>query len=249
MTRVLLSGALGRMGKVITELGSDREDLEIIAGIDRVSGNTSFPIYSSFNDVKENPNVIIDFSNPAALNDLLTFAKKNNTPVIICTTGYSDEQKKEIEEASKSIPVFFSANMSLGVNLICELAKKAAKVLYPDFNIEIIEKHHNQKIDAPSGTALMLADEINSSIDEDMNYEYNRHDKHEKRPVNEIGIHSVRAGTIAGEHEVLFGGPDEIVSIKHTASSRNIFAAGALNAATFMDGKEPGLYSMKDMID
>lgn len=249
MITVLLNGCMGRMGKVITEMANERDDIKIIAGIDRNGGEAPFPVYSSLSDVAETPDVIIDFSNPEALDDLLAFANKNNTPVIICTTGFSNEQIDKIKKSSEKLPVFFSANMSLGVNLLGELAKKAAKVLYPNFNIEIIEKHHNQKIDAPSGTAIMLADEISSVIDDNIDYEYNRHDKREKRPINEIGIHSVRAGTIAGEHEVLFGGPDEIISIKHTASSRNIFAAGSLNAALYMAEKEPGLYSMKDMID
>lgn len=248
MTTVLLNGCMGRMGKVITEMAEGRSDIEIIAGTDRRGGEAPYPVYTSIKAVKEKPNVVVDFSNPEALDSLLEFAEKNGTPVIICTTGFSDEQREKIEKAGERLPVFFSANMSIGVNLIGELAKKAAEVLYPDFNIEIIETHHNQKIDAPSGTALMLADEISSVLGDNMDYEYNRHAKREKRKVNEIGIHSVRAGTIPGEHEIIFGGPDEIISIKHTALSRNIFANGALNAAVFMAGKKPGHYSMKDLI-
>lgn len=168
--------------------------------------------------------------------------------MVICTTGYSDEQLAAIDRAAQSIPVFFSANMSIGVNLISELAKKAAEVLYPGFNIEIVEAHHNQKLDAPSGTALMIADEIASVLPEKVDYETNRAAKREKRPVDEIGIHAVRAGTIVGEHEVIFGGPDEVITLKHHAASRKIFANGALNAAAWLPGKPAGKYSMKDLI-
>ena len=250
MTTILLNGYLGRMGHVIADLAAAIDDAEIIAGVDYNTADApyAFPVYTSFADVKETPDVIIDFSNPKALDNLLDFALEKKIPAVICTTGFSDEQIEKIHKASETIPVFFSANMSIGVNLVVELAQKAAQVLYPDFNIEVVEAHHNQKLDAPSGTALMIADGIAEVLDGDVDYEYDRHSKRQKRPVNEIGIHSVRAGTIVGEHEVLFGGPDEVIKITHTAYSRKIFGNGAVNAAIFMNGKGPGLYSMKDVL-
>ena len=251
MTNILLNGYLGRMGRVIQELVKEREDLTIVAGVDYTTLDNevfSFATYTSYADVAETPDVIIDFSNPAALDNMLAYAVSTKTPIILCTTGYSDEQLAAIEDAAKVIPVFRSANMSIGINLISELAKKAAELLYPDFNIEIVEAHHNQKLDAPSGTALMIADEIASVLEDKVDYEYDRSTRREKRPVDEIGIHAVRAGTIVGEHEVLFGGPDEVITIKHHAASRKIFANGALNAAAWLPGKPAGNYSMKDLI-
>lgn len=251
MTNVLLNGYLGRMGRVILELAKERDDLSVVAGVDyMLPDDERFPFstYTDYSDIAETPDVIIDFSNPAALDSMLAYAVSSKTPIVICTTGFSDEQLAAIDEAAKTIPVFFSANMSIGVNLISELAKKAAEVLYPGFNIEIVEAHHNQKLDAPSGTALMIANEISSVLPEKVDYETNRAAKREKRPVNEIGIHAVRAGTIVGEHEVIFGGPDEVITIKHSAASRKIFANGALNAAAYLPGKEAGMYSMKDLI-
>lgn len=252
MIHILMNGYLSRMGKVILELSKERDDLEISAGVDYIEpvGDVfSFPTYTSYDAVASVPDVIVDFSNPAALDGMLTYAVANKVPLVICTTGYSEEQLAAIDDAAKSIPVFFSANMSIGINLLSELAKKAAAILYPDYNIEIIEAHHNQKLDAPSGTALMIADEISSVLEEKVEYEYDREARREKRPVNEIGIHSVRAGTIVGEHEVLFGGPDEVISIKHHAASRKIFANGALNAAAFLLDRPAGKYSMKDMLE
>lgn len=251
MTNVLLNGYLGRMGRVILELAKERDDLSVVAGVDYMQPDDErfpFSTYTDYSDIAETPDVIIDFSNPAALDSMLAYAVSSKTPIVICTTGFSDEQLAAIDEAAKTIPVFFSANMSIGVNLISELAKKAAEVLYPGFNIEIVEAHHNQKLDAPSGTALMIANEIASVLPEKVDYETNRAANREKRPVNEIGIHAVRAGTIVGEHEVIFGGPDEVITIKHSAASRKIFANGALNAAAYLPGKEAGKYSMKDLI-
>lgn len=251
MVHILLNGYLGRMGRVIQELANDRVDLQITAGVDyKEPENEFFPFstYTDYSRIETKPDVIIDFSNPTALHNMLSYAVENSVPIVICTTGFSEEQLSLIDDASRLIPVFFSANMSIGVNLISELAKKAAEILYPDFNIEIVEAHHNQKLDAPSGTALMIADEIASVLPEQVHYETNRAAKREKRLVNEIGIHSVRAGTIVGEHEILFGGPDEVVKISHHASSRKIFANGALNAATFLADKSAGKYSMKDLI-
>ena len=249
MTKIILCGANGKMGHVIQSVVSGRDDCEIVAGVDLNTAGDAFPIYSSFDDVKEKADVIIDFSNPALLDSLLAYSKKTKTPVVIATTGYDDAQKKEIENAAKTTAVFFTYNMSMGINLLATLAKKATAVLGSDFDIEIVEKHHNQKIDAPSGTALMLADAICEEIDGSMKYEYDRHSKREKRSKNEIGIHSVRGGTIVGEHEIIFAGRDEIITLSHSARSKEIFAVGAVNAAVFMAGKESGMYSMKDLID
>lgn len=248
MTKIILCGANGKMGHVIQSVVSGRDDCEIVAGVDINTESKDFPIYSTFGEVKEKADVIIDFSNPALLDSMLSFSADTNTPVVIATTGYDDKQKKQIENAAKSSAIFFTYNMSMGINLLANLAKKATEVLGSDFDIEIVEKHHNQKIDAPSGTALMLADAICEEIDEPMKYEYDRHSKREKRTKNEIGIHSVRGGTIVGEHEIIFAGRDEIITLSHSARSKEIFAVGAVNAAVFMAGKSNGLYSMKDMI-
>ncbi|MFR6065734.1 MAG: 4-hydroxy-tetrahydrodipicolinate reductase [Eubacterium sp.] len=249
MVRIILSGANGKMGKVIQSVVSGRDNCEIVAGVDINTESNGFPVYSSFEEIKEEADVIIDFSNPALLNSLLSYSEKKSIPVVIATTGYDDSQKKQIEEAAKKTAVFFTYNMSLGINLLANLAKKAVEVLGDEFDIEIIEKHHNQKIDAPSGTALMLADAICEEIQKPMKYEYDRHSKREKRTKNEIGMHAVRGGTIVGEHEIIFAGRDEIITLSHSARSKEIFAVGAVNAAMFMADKKSGMYSMKEMIE
>ena len=249
MTDIILCGANGKMGKVIRDIVAKRDDCRITAGIDLNTVSDSFPIYSSFDEIKEDADVIIDFSNPALLNDLLDFAVKKSMPVVIATTGYDESQKRQIEEASRKTSVFFTYNMSLGINLLANLAKKAVQVLGDGFDIEIIEKHHNQKIDAPSGTALMLADAICEELNKPMKYEYDRHSKREKRTKNEIGMHAVRGGTIVGEHEIMFAGRDEIITLSHSARSKEIFAVGAVNAALFLKDKPAGMYSMKEMIE
>lgn len=249
MTDIILCGANGKMGKVIRDIVSKRDDCRIAAGIDLNTESDSFPIYSSFDEIKEDADVIIDFSNPVLLNDLLDFAVKKSMPVVIATTGYDESQKKQIEEASRKTSVFFTYNMSLGINLLANLAKKAVQVLGDGFDIEIIEKHHNQKIDAPSGTALMLADAICEELNKPMKYEYDRHSKREKRTKNEIGMHAVRGGTIVGEHEIMFAGRDEIITLSHSARSKEVFAVGAVNAALFLKDKPAGMYSMKEMIE
>lgn len=248
MTKIILCGANGKMGHVIQSVVAGRDDCEIVAGVDINTESTGFPVYSTFGEIKETADVIIDFSNPALLDSMLAFSEDKKIPVVIATTGYDDKQKKQIEKASEKCAVFFTYNMSMGINLLANLAKKATEVLGSDFDIEIVEKHHNQKIDAPSGTALMLADAICEEIDEPVKYEYDRHSKREKRTKNEIGMHSVRGGTIVGEHEIIFAGRDEIITLSHSARSKEIFAVGAVNAAVFMAGKSNGLYSMKDMI-
>lgn len=249
MTKIILCGANGKMGHVIQSVVAGRDDCEIVAGVDINTESNGFPVYSTFGEIKETADVIIDFSNPALLDSMLAFSEDKKIPVVIATTGYDDKQKKQIEKASEKCAVFFTYNMSMGINLLANLAKKATEVLGSDFDIEIVEKHHNQKIDVPSGTALMLADAICEEIDDNMKYEYDRHSKREKRSKNEIGIHSVRGGTIVGEHEIIFAGRDEIITLSHSARSKEIFAVGAVNAAVFMSGKDSGMYSMKDLID
>lgn len=248
MTKIILSGANGKMGRVIQNVVSLRDDCEIVAGLDLNTESTSFPVYANINEITEKADVIIDFSNPVLLDNLLAYSKANKMPLVIATTGYDDNQKAQINDASKECSIFFTYNMSMGINLLANLAKKAVSVLGSDFDIEIIEKHHNQKIDAPSGTALMLADAICEEIDNDMKYEYDRHSKREKRTKNEIGLHAVRGGTIVGEHDIMFCGRDEIITLSHSARSKEIFAVGAVNAAVYMNGKDAGLYDMAELI-
>ena len=248
MTRILLSGCCGKMGRNVINSVNQRKDCEIVAGIDIVDdSNIGFPIFQNYNEVEVKADVIIDFSNPALLTSMLEYALKTNTAVVLATTGLSDSQIKEVEDASKVIPVFFSYNMSLGVSLLCELSKTAAKILGNDFDVEIIDAHHNQKIDAPSGTAIMLANAVKEEMP-DAYFEYDRHSKREKRHTNEIGIHSIRGGTIVGEHQVIFAGNDEIVTLSHSARSKAIFSQGAVNAAVFLSGKESGIYNMSDIV-
>lgn len=250
MKSIILCGCNGHMGNVIQSVVSARENCQIVAGIDlNTEKSNTFPVYSSISQCKENADVIIDFSHPSCLNSILNYSETKNVPVVLATTGYNEEQKAQIKVASKNSPVFFTYNMSLGINLLAELAQKAVKVLGNDFDIEIIEKHHNQKIDAPSGTALMLADAISEVIDSPLKYEYDRHSKREKRSKSEIGLHAVRGGTIVGEHEIMFAGRDEIITLSHSARSKEVFAVGAVNAALFMCGKSNGLYTMKELLD
>ncbi len=249
MTKILLSGCCGRMGRFVAETVKKRIDCEIVAGIDIVDDLTlGFPVFGGFDEVDVKADVIIDFSNISTLNSLLKYAVKTTTAVVLATTGLSDEQIKNVEETAKSVPVFFSYNMSLGVSLLCELSKTAAKVLGTGFDVEIVEAHHNQKLDAPSGTAIMLGNAIKEEMP-DAYFEYDRHSKREKRHSNEIGIHAIRGGTIVGEHQVIFAGNDEIVTLSHSARSRAIFATGAVNAAVFINDKENGIYKMADLIN
>ncbi len=252
MTEIILCGASGKMGKAVTDCAENTENCEIIAGIDAVGSNRGYEIFKDFKELGKSGkkgSVIIDFSRPEMLDGMLEYAAQNSVPVVIATTGFSERQIQKIHDASKKVPIFFSFNMSLGINLLSALVKKAACALGESFDIEIVEMHHNQKVDAPSGTALMLADEINHTLSDSMVYEYDRHSKRAKRKKNEIGIHSVRGGTIVGEHEVIFAGNDEVITLKHEAYSKNVFAVGALNAARFIDGAQPGLYDMSNIID
>lgn len=248
MTDIILSGCSGKMGTYIIACTKSRTDCKIAAGVDLAEPkDINFSYAQSFDKLDVSADVIIDFSNPAVLDSMLEYAMANKTPCVICTTGYNEEQKNKIRKASESIPIFYSGNMSLGINLITELAKKAAAVFGEDFDIEIVEQHHNQKLDAPSGTALMIADAV-SEVRNDSEYIYDRHAYRRKRNKNEIGIHSVRGGNIVGEHEIIFAGTDEILKISHSARSKNVFAVGAVNAAVFLKGKEPGMYDMSDLL-
>ncbi len=248
MLKIILSGCNGKMGRVITDIINKRDDAAIVAGVDLdISQNGPFPVFNNFNDITSEADVIIDFSHPAVLNSMLDFAKSKKLAVVVATTGFSAEQIDLIKATANEIPVFFSFNMSLGINLLAELCRKAATIL-EGFDIEIIEKHHNQKIDAPSGTAILLANEINDELNGKMSYEYDRHSKRQKREATEIGIHAVRGGTIVGEHDVIFAGRDEIITLSHSARSKEVFAVGAVNAAFFLNGKEAGMYSMKELV-
>lgn len=249
MINIALVGANGKMGQVISKLLFENESAKIVCGIDiNTDIKNNFPVYTTLNDTKEAFDIIVDFSHPSSLENTLSYALANEKPVVLATTGFSSEQLDAIKDASDKIPVFFSANMSLGINLIIDLAKKATSLLQDSFDIEIIEKHHNQKIDAPSGTALAIADAINETCDKSNEYVYDRHSSRKKRSKNEIGIHSLRGGTIVGEHSVIFAGNDEIIEIKHTATSKEIFAVGAVKAAKFLVGKNAGFYDMNDII-
>ena len=249
MLRIMLCGCNGKMGRVVTRLIAETTDAEIVVGVDPFSGiKNSYPVYETAADVTEKVDGIIDFSNPASLPGLIVYAAKNCTPLIISTTGHSDEQIKMIEEASHTLPVFRSGNMSLGINLVMNLLHKAAETLEGLFDIEVLEKHHNQKIDAPSGTALMLADAINEALQQKCEYVYERHSSREKRSANEIGISAIRGGTIVGEHTVIFSGNDEIIEITHKAMSKEIFAVGAIKAARYMQNKPAGMYTMRNVL-
>ncbi len=250
MVNILLSGCNGNMGRMIAKTAEEFDGVTVIGGIDIKENPLSpFPVVTSPEKFTAKADVIVDFSHPSVTDHLLAFAVKKNLPIVIATTGLSAKQKEAIKDASEKIPVFFSANMSLGVNLLIDLVKKAALVLQKDYDIEIIEKHHNQKVDAPSGTALYIADEISSVLSYQPTYTYDRHSRRAKRDKSEIGIHAIRGGNIVGEHEVLFAGDNEVIEITHSASSKAVFAEGALRAAMFLKDKNPGLYSMSDIVN
>ena len=249
MVKVAIVGCNGKMGYFVAASVESNPNAQTVFGIDAFGENKhSFPVYKSFDEAAEKPDVIIDFSNPAALDGMLSYAVENSVPCVICTTGYSAEQVEQIQKASERIAIFYSGNMSLGINLLIELSKQAAKVLGDTFDIEIVEKHHNLKVDAPSGTALMLADAISATLEQEPQYVYNRQCYRKKREKNEIGIHSVRGGTIVGEHEVIFAGHDEVVTLTHQAQSKEVFAAGAVNAAVFLASQPAGMYHMGNLL-
>lgn len=250
MVRVIMHGCNGKMGQVITGLLAKDEEAQIVAGIDPFDdGHNAYPVFSSFHDCIVKADVIIDFAAAKAVDGLLDYSLKNQIPVVLCTTGLSEEQLERVREVSKSVAVLKSANMSLGINTLFKLLKQAAQILAPaGFDMEIVEKHHNQKVDAPSGTALALADSMKEALDDSYFYKYDRSQERKKREEKEIGISAVRGGTIVGEHEVFFCGEDEVIEFKHTAYSKSIFAKGAIEAAKFLAGKPAGMYDMSDVI-
>lgn len=250
MIKILLSGCNGRMGRAITDICSKRDDLKIVAGLDINTAQLSdYPVYDDISKVSEACDVVVDFSNPQLLKALLTYCIEKKLPIVISTTGHSETQLAEINAASKQIPIFRSGNMSLGINVLLMLVEKAAAILGETFDVEVVEKHHNQKVDAPSGTALMIADRLKESLPFDAEYVYDRHNVRQKRDKKEIGLHSIRGGTIVGEHEVIFAGRDEVIEIKHSAGSREVFAAGAVKAASFLaECTAPGMYNMDDLV-
>lgn len=244
--KVLISGAMGFMGREVAKLCAS-QGVEVVAGVDIVSGQADFPLYTDYENVPA-ADVIIDFSNWKPGADLLDYAVKHHVPAVICATGLSEEQLQRIDEASRVIPVFRSGNMSLGIALVRSLIRRAAAVLGEDFDVEIVEMHHNRKVDAPSGTALMLYDAVKDVYDQPREVKGGRYGRDSKRQHNEIGIHAVRGGTITGEHQVGFYGSSERITISHSAENRALFATGALRAAEFLMGQKPGMYSMDDVI-
>ena len=246
MTKIVICGANGKMGHTVASCIAGRDDCTVVGGVDSYTEK-----YADFFFVvtpAELPEVIIDFSNPSTLDELLEYALVNNVALVLATTGYDDAQIQKIQSAAQQIPVFFTFNMSLGINLLVELAKKAATILGGQFDIEIVEKHHNQKIDAPSGTAIMIANAINETLNNEYHYVYDRHARRMKRDDKEIGMHSIRGGTIVGEHDVIFAGKDEVITLSHSAASKTVFAVGAVNAAVYLCGKPAGLYDMKQLV-
>ncbi len=246
--KVLINGCNGKMGQVVAHEVKIAQDMEVVCGVDRMdTGDNSFPVFTDIKQIDIIPDAIIDFSIPEATFKILEFAKKNNVPTVIATTGFSDNEMKKIEKMSESFPIFKSANMSYEINLMAKVIRELA-VKLENSDIEIVETHHNRKIDAPSGTALLLADSMNDALNNEMKYEYDRHSKREKRASKEIGIHSIRGGTEVGKHSVIFFGENESLEITHNCTSRSVFARGAIKAAEFIQHKEKGLYSMNDMV-
>ena len=250
MTRIIMHGACGRMGRVISDIVKEDADAEIVAGID-IAGrdDAGYPVFTDINACDVEADVIIDFTTASAVDGLLDYAVKKNLPVVLCSTGLSTEQLDKVRETSAEIAILKSANMSLGVNTILGLLKSATKVFVPaGFDVEIVEQHHHNKLDAPSGTAIALADAINEAADGQFEYIYNRSDRRAARDKKELGISAVRAGSIPGTHDVIFAGQDEVIEIRHIAYSRSIFGVGAVSAAKFLAGKKPGMYDMQDVI-
>ena len=250
MTRVIMHGCNGKMGQTITAMCKDDPEIELVACVDLFDGIINdYPVFPNISLCDVEADAVIDFSNAQAVDDLLVYCVEKQVPVVLCTTGLSGEQLQKADEASRQVAVLKSANMSLGINMLLELLKKAATTLAPaGFDMEIVEKHHNQKLDAPSGTALALADSMNEALDEKYNYVYDRSQERKKRDKYEIGISAVRGGNIVGEHEVIFAGQDEVIEFKHTAYSKAVFAKGAVQAAKFLAGKPAGFYDMSDVI-
>lgn len=250
MVKAIMHGCNGHMGRVITDIIKNTEGIELVAGIDKYTKvPNEYPVFENIGACDVEADVIIDFSNAAAADDLLGYCVEKQVPVVLCTTGLSEEQLAKVEESAKKVAVLKSANMSLGINLLLKILQDATKVLSPaGYDIELVEKHHNQKLDAPSGTALALADSINEVMGNEYEYVYDRSQVRKKRDAKEIGISAVRAGTIVGEHEVIFAGTDEVIEFKHTAYSRSVFAKGAVEAGKFLAGQPAGMYDMGDVI-
>lgn len=251
MTNIILRGCNGKMGQVISEIVDADENTVIIAGIDVAQNrNNKYPVYQSFTQCSVRADVIIDFSAPVNLEEMLEFAINREIGIVLCTTGFDKEQLALIEQASDHIPILRSANMSMGINLITKLLQEAAAILDDaGFDIEIVERHHNKKVDAPSGTALALAEAMNEVLNNEYSYQYDRSKERTPRSKKEIGISAVRGGTIVGEHEIIFAGTDEVIEIKHVAYSKAIFAKGAVQAAKFLPGKAAGRYKMSDLMN
>ena len=248
MINILLCGANGKMGNAVRRVAANNEMVKIIAGYDINNAACEFPVYDDLANVAEEVDCIIDFSHPSLTDGILDYARANKIPLVLCTTGLSKDQISKMEFYSKDTPIFFSANMSIGVNLLIDLVCRASKILESNFDIEIVEKHHNQKLDAPSGTALAIADAISDTVSYNPKYMYDRHSVRQKRDKSEIGIHAVRGGSIVGEHTVIFAGADEVIEVKHQATSKEVFAVGAVRAAIFMQGKGAGMYNMTDLV-
>ena len=249
MIKIILNGCNGKMGQVITRLCESDEDVKIAAGFDiNTEKRNDYPVFSNPADFEGEADVLIDFSHPDSLSGILEFCTKKNVPAVVATTGLSNSQKNELLAASEKTAIFFSANMSLGINLLIDLAKKASKLLEENFDIEIIERHHNQKIDAPSGTALAIADGISEALSYEPEYTYDRHSVRKKRKKAEIGLHALRGGTIVGDHTVVFAGNDEVIELHHSAASKEVFAVGSIKAAKFLSNKGAGMYNMNDLI-
>lgn len=244
-------GCCGHMGQVISDLAAQDPDVEITAGVDIADkGNTGYPVYTDIYACQEDVDVVIDFSSARAVDTLLDYCGEKKLPVVLCTTGLSEDQLAKVEETAKKTAVLKSANMSLGINTLLKLIQEAAKVLATaGFDMEIVERHHRLKVDAPSGTALALADSLNEAVGGEYKYVFDRSQKREKRTDKEIGISAVRGGTIVGDHEVIFAGPDEVIEFKHTAYSKAVFGKGALEAAKYLAGKPAGRYDMSDVIN
>lgn len=251
MINVIMHGCNGMMGRMISDLMVDDAQAKIVAGIDLDDTcNYDYPVFKSFEECTVKADVVIDFCSVKALDGLLNYCVKEQVPVVVCTTGLSEEQNIQVEEASKKVAVLKSANMSLGINTLLNLLQKAAQVFAPaGFDMEIVEKHHNKKLDAPSGTALALADSLRDALDGEYNYVYDRSQEKKRREKSEIGISAVRGGTIVGEHEVIFAGTDEVLEFKHTAYSKAVFGKGAIQAAKYLAGKPAGYYNMSHVID
>ena len=250
MVKLIMHGCNGKMGQTISRIVKEDSSAEIVAGIDKYLGvPNEYPVFDSIEKCDVEADVIIDFSNAAAVDELLDFAVEKQVPVVLCTTGLSEEQLQKVKESSEKVAILKSANMSLGVNMLLKLLKDATSVLAPaGFDIEIVEKHHNLKVDAPSGTALAMADSMNEVLENEYKYTYDRSQERKRREKKEIGIMAVRGGTIVGEHEVIFAGEDEVIEFKHTAHSKAVFAKGAVEAGKFLKGQKPGMYDMKDVI-